>query len=241
MIKFAIYENDRNFLDILCNNMYNTISKNNFNAKITLFDNAQSALKSLEKNAFDVLYISISESDDSGFQIAQKARRNSDGTVIVFGAKSEKLLLKSMDYQPFSFIIKDSSGNTDAMLAELSRTTVRITRRFNQSRYIPIGGKVKLVSQMFYAKSDGHYLDYHCDGEVLSVRENISDAEKQLGDYDFLRIHRQYIVNMAKITDFYQNACSIIISSGETLPLSRTNRSEIAEKYAKFKQSRQNQ
>ena len=238
MIKFAIYEKDRRFLDIVRNELYKTILKNGFNAKITLLDDLSRALNSLERNTFDVMYISISETDDSGFQIAAKAREKSRDTIIVFGAESEKLLLKSMDYHPYNFIIKSLTDKKEQMNAELERITVMIACRFNQSRYIPVGKDMKLISQIGYLKSCGHYLEYHCADGVHIVRENISDAEKRLCDCDFLRTHRQYIVNMAKIKHIYPTAQQLTLIRGETLPLSRANRNEIVKKYNDYKNQR---
>ena len=235
MIKFAIYEKDRRFLDIVRNELYKTILKNGFNAKITLLDDLSRALNSLERNTFDVMYISISETDDSGFQIAAKAREKSRDTIIVFGAESEKLLLKSMDYQPYNFIIKSLTDKKEQMNAELERITVKIACRFNQSRYIPVGKDMKLISQIGYLKSCGHYLEYHCADGVHIVRENISDAEKRLCDCDFLRIHRQYLVNMAKIKQFYPTAQQITLTNGEMLPVSREKRNNIAKRYNDYK------
>lgn len=240
MIKFAIYEKDRRFLDIVRNELYKTILTNGFNAKITLLDDLNGAMRSLEQNTFDVMYISISETDDSGFRIAAKAREKSHGTIIVFGSDSETLLLKSMDYHPYNFIIKSLTDKKEQMNAELERITVMIACRFNQSRYIPVGKDMKLISQIGYLKSCGHYIEYHCTDGVHIVRENISDAEKRLCDCDFLRIHRQYIVNMAKNKHIYPTTHKLTLIRGETLPISRTNRNDIVKKYNDYrlKQSR---
>ena len=238
MIKFAIYEKDRRYLDIVRNVLYETIFKNGFNAKITLLYDLSRALKSLEKNTFDVMYIAISETDDSGFRIAEIAREKSRDTIIVFDSETEKLLLKSMDYQPYNFIIKSLTDKKEQMNAELERITVMIACRFNQSRYIPVGKDMKLISQIGYLKSCGHYLEYHCADGVHIVRENISEAEKRLCDCDFLRTHRQYIVNMAKIKHIYPTAQKLTLIRGETLPLSRANRNEIVKKYNDYKNQR---
>lgn len=235
MIKFAIYEKDRRLLDIVRNELYETILKNGFNAEITLLDNLSGALKSLEQNTFDVMYIAISQADDSGFQIAAKSREKSHVTIIVFSSYNEKLLLKSMDYQPYNFIIKDMDEKHNLMNAELERITVMIANRFNQSRYVAVGKDMKLISQIGYLKSCGHYLEYHCADGVHIVRENISDAEKRLCDCDFLRIHRQYLVNMAKIKQFYPTAQQITLTNGEMLPVSREKRNNIAKRYNDYK------
>lgn len=235
MIKFAIYEKDRRFLDIVRNELYEIILKNGFNAKITLLDNLNGALKSLEKNTFDVMFIAISENDDSGFKIAAKAREKSHDTIIVFCSDTEKLLLKSMFYQPYNFLIKDLCGKEDSINAEFERITVMIARRFNQSRYIAVGKDMRLISQIDYLKSSGHYIEYHCEDSVHIVRENISAAEKRLCDCDFLRIHRRYLVNMAKIKQFYPTEHKMTLTNGETLPVSRENRNDIAKRYNDYK------
>ena len=237
MIKFAIYEKDRRFLEIVRNKLYETICKNKFNARITPLDDTAAALDSIEREPYDVMFISISESDSSGFEIAAKAREKSRDTIIVFGSESEKLLFKSMDYQPFNLVIKSLTDKKEQMNAELERITVMIACRFNQSRYISVGDNMIQIDKIGYIKSSGHYLEYHCRGSVLTVRENISDAEKRLCNCDFLRIHRQYIVNMAYIKRFYPTAQQITLINGEMLPVSRAKRSEIAEEYSNFKQN----
>lgn len=52
-----------------------------------------------------------------------------------------------------------------------------------------------------YIKSDGHYLEYYLtDGKIKRSRGSLSKKEKLLIHYDFIRVHKRYIVNMKHIS-----------------------------------------
>lgn len=57
-----------------------------------------------------------------------------------------------------------------------------------------------LLSDILYIESFGDYLIVHCENNRLTVKERISQLEEQLPKELFRRVHRGFIVSLAKIT-----------------------------------------
>ena len=98
--------------------------------------------------------------------------------------------------------------------------TVRSNRRTSRIEY----------DNMTYIESLADYIKIHQEdgGEIIS-REKISHIEKELPDR-FLRIHRSFIVNTAKITSYSRE--EVILGEIE-LPVSRTYRNQVISRLQK--------
>lgn len=81
-------------------------------------------------------------------------------------------------------------------------------------------------------KSSLHYIEYHLtSGEVLRVRQKITDAEKELNSYGFAKIHRQYIVNLNAIERIRTTNSFLRLHSGKTLNISKTYLDTVMSQY----------
>lgn len=79
-----------------------------------------------------------------------------------------------------------------------------------------------------FIKSDDNYCQSHTiKGETFITRVGISELEKMLPSQRFMRIHRQYIVQVSCIDtiDFSSNSLKV---KGESIPISRSKRKALA-------------
>lgn len=68
------------------------------------------------------------------------------------------------------------------------------------------------------------YLLVHTEGGKIITKEQMQDMEKKVGKYNFIRVHKSYIVPVEKITAF--NSRSIEIGKKE-IPIGRSYRDEV--------------
>jgi two-component system response regulator LytT len=77
---------------------------------------------------------------------------------------------------------------------------------------------------LLYIESLGDYIEIHLqDGSEVSSKEKISHMERTLPD-GFLRIHRSFIVNRAKISSFSRE---YVMMGEKELPISRSYKQEV--------------
>lgn len=82
------------------------------------------------------------------------------------------------------------------------------------------------IDSIQFLKSEGNYVAFHADeGKVLALLT--MDGALELTDDDrFLRVHRSYIVNTARIQTF---GTGEVVIEGQTIPVGRTYRERLRE------------
>ncbi|NVK22494.1 MAG: LytTR family transcriptional regulator [Kangiellaceae bacterium] len=77
----------------------------------------------------------------------------------------------------------------------------------------------------------GNYAEIYSNGEHYLLRTTMKQLEQQLGQQNFIRIHRSYIVNRNSIRNVQRNNGQSIVNMlcGEQLPLGRTYQDKLPE------------
>ena len=81
------------------------------------------------------------------------------------------------------------------------------------------------MSQINYFESRGRKIKVVTDDEIYEFYEKMDDLYERVKDYNFLYIHKSYIVNNAHIKHF--TAKSVVMGNGEEVPVSRNRRGEL--------------
>lgn len=92
------------------------------------------------------------------------------------------------------------------------------------------------IKDILYIESDKHYVIYHVadNKQTFRVRDSISRLQEQLSEYDFVIVHRQYLVNLRYISGINKKKDTIIFVQGFELPMSRKRKSDVNKKITDF-------
>lgn len=85
---------------------------------------------------------------------------------------------------------------------------------------------------IIYCVSDGNYTTFILKDDIeIIISKNLKHFEVKLKDYNFLRIHKSYLVNVAHI-DFLikEQGGSVIMKNGKSLPVSRNCKKALYER-----------
>ena len=82
------------------------------------------------------------------------------------------------------------------------------------------------VRDIHFLKSDDKYVEYHTKNKCEIERIALKEALEQLPSQQFVQCHKSYVVNLLQIRQVY--ADKIIMQQGETLPLSRTFKTQMS-------------
>ena len=98
------------------------------------------------------------------------------------------------------------------------------------------GHKFVKINDIIYCRAEGNYTEFILEGNSKPVIAcgNLKCHEQQLHEFDMLRIHKSYIVNKAHVTEYIRDKSGdtggkIIMSNGESVPLSKSHKSEFLE------------
>lgn len=203
---------------------------------ISTYSSGIELLNDYKINSFDVLFLDIHMPEICGFSIAQKIRDISQSTLIVFVTSKDELVFESFNYQPFGFITK---GDTTKMSLELTKVMSRIFKAFKQRKTFEIkdtfhGSKFVSLNDIIYISSERHYLNYYLNNfnpNLLIARGSIAEQTEQLGNYQFIRIHRQYLVNMNHIEVFDAYSSTLTVANSDKLPISQSYKKDAINQY----------
>lgn len=87
------------------------------------------------------------------------------------------------------------------------------------------------IKEILYLESDGHYVNIHLSGRPNPEveRSSLKAMAEQIESYDFVRIHRSYIINGNSIKAVYAN--KVLLENGAELPLSRTYKDSLKQRF----------
>lgn len=235
MVRILICDDDKTFLSQFELKIKNIISKSRFNDfeyDIISFNNPETALRRINENPPDIIFLDIDMPEINGFNIAKNISENSKDTIIIFVTSYDNYVFSSFKYQPYRFLRKSHIYNElpEAVLSALNTLLCK-------SKYIELGSKYFneriLISDIIYFESKGNYAQITVQsGEKYMYRSTISNLENQLKIYDFIRIHAGYLVNMKHIDKIHKNI--VYLSDGEQIGISRKFCNDVKYDFAEY-------
>ncbi len=238
MIRSAICDDESVILEQMYNVVHNTFDENNFACDLFCFQSGIEMLKSHKEHPFDIIFLDILMPDRSGFDVAKDVRTISDKTLLLFVTSQDELVYDSFNYHPFYFLRK---GDSSTFSQSLSDAVKKIADFIKRNQMIPLklnSGESQAVclQDILFISSNRNFIYYHLtSGEYIPVREQMSSAEEKLKGSGFVRIHKQYIVNMNKIQKItVSRYAEVILSSSQSLPIGRKYRESTVLKYKEY-------
>ena len=171
--------------------------------------------------------------DQDGFSVANELMKMRTKPLIIFLSSLDHLVYQSFAFQPFWFLRKTHLEDLPMVLEKMTKvinnTKVHYTATINGSNIsIPI-------SEIFYFESEGHYIIAHRNGSKLRYKARISDIERELSRYFFVRCHVGYLVNCRFI-----QICSrttLTLTTGQVIPVSRAQAAETQSAFMTYMRS----
>lgn len=105
---------------------------------------------------------------------------------------------------PMDFMLK--SFNEDRLMKSFGKaiSTLNTTHKHDGSIFLKVGRIYKkvLLNEIIFLEAFGIYTKVHTIKERLVVNENITKLEARLEEFDFLRVHKSFVINTSKIDSF---------------------------------------
>ena len=90
-----------------------------------------------------------------------------------------------------------------------------------------------LVKDILYCESDDNYTKFILsDGQTYLVTKTMREIQEVLEEREFLRVHRQYIVNLNQIKRFVKGEGNYLIMQNEqTIPIARNQKEKLVQRF----------
>lgn len=89
------------------------------------------------------------------------------------------------------------------------------------------------TKQIIYCEADSNYTRFHLEsGDVYMVSKTLGDVQDVLETRDFVRVHRQYMVNLNHIQKLVKGEGTyLLLTNGVSIPVARQQKDRLMERF----------
>lgn len=239
MVKVAICDDS-----VIALNEIKQIVENEFNkywadTLLQTFISGKLLVEKHKAEPFDVIFLDINMPEMDGFKVAEELQDYLKNTFIVFVTALSEMVYKSFDFRPFHFLPKFGG---EPLQTAIPKVVEKLVRHLRQNEKITLyDNEINKAVHLFYhnilyIESDKHYLKYFTENRILPIRERgvLSEKETELLQYDFIRPHKRFIVNLRHIKTLDMNNDEICLSNGNKIIMSRNTKAEVKKKFTLY-------
>lgn len=201
------------------------------------FDNAIDAIKYLNAESVDLIFLDIHMPTFSGFDFIQTLKNPPQ---IILTTSDKNFALDAFEYDcVVDYLVKPITPERFAKA--VSRMKDRVVTTKQEEPVLPSSEDTASVGNDLYVNIDrrlvkinipdicvieakGDYIKIKAEDKNYIVHSTLKKIEEKLPNSLFLKVHRSYIINTKKIVDIEDN--SVLIKQ-DVIPVSRANKKEL--------------
>lgn len=167
---------------------------------VTVASSADEAIQKFKEQHFDLAFLDINMPNTSGLELAYELKYLQDNIAIIFQTAHEEHALKAYDIGAVAYLVKPYS------IEQLSQSMERVAKPYTPKdlRILSKSGDNHLLlkpEEIHYVKADLSEVMLRTSKGFSYYAKKISDLEKLLEPFSFVRIHRSYLINIDEIKD----------------------------------------
>ena len=199
--------------------------------------NAIEAFNFISNNKVDLIFLDINMPEISGISFAKSINKD---IKIIFTTAYRDYAVEGFDLQAVDYLLKPIAFERLLQAVnryfEVASTTIDTTLTTTESNdFIFVRSDRRMLKVDFnaiiYVESYSDYIKIHLQDETITTRETITSIEAKLPKTQFLRIHRSYIVCIAKIQSFTNEHLTV---NRKALSISRSYKKEVLKRLENF-------
>jgi two-component system LytT family response regulator len=203
------------------------------------------ALPYIEKLQPDLLFLDIEMPVMNGFELLEKILHLPFS--VVFITAYNQYALKAFRFNAVDYLVKpvDAEDLIQAVAKATKRvkpTPAQLLQMQKQLRGEPatriaIPGQQGGISfidlnDIIYSEASNNYSKLILtDGNRFLISKTLKDVQEVLEEEHFLRVHRQYIINLNHVKHFNRNEGVLTMDNGDHIPIARNQKEKLIERY----------
>ncbi|MDN3491248.1 LytR/AlgR family response regulator transcription factor [Winogradskyella bathintestinalis] len=199
------------------------------------FPNAMQAIKYLNQNEIDLIFLDIHMPDFTGFDFIETLKNppktiltTSDPNFAIQAFEYDCIvdyLVKPITPERFQKAIQKAEAASQS-LETVEPSQEKVEGSSGNDLYVNIDRRlIKIdIASIYLVEAKGDYILVKTEDKNYTVHSTLKKIEEKLPNDLFLKVHRSYIINVDKIIDIEDN--SVLIKK-DVIPVSRSNRPEL--------------
>lgn len=176
-------------------------------------------------NEVDLIFLDVEMPEITGLDFIKSLAN--PPAVIVTTSKSD-FALGAFEIEAIDFILKPVTLQRVLKALTKFESSIKIDEPAQQAESIFVKVDGKLVNIKFtdikWIEALGDYVGFHTDKKRYVVKSTLSVIAKRIGDYNFIKVHRSFIINISHIRDIDDSS---LVIDDKLIPISRGNRPEL--------------
>ena len=196
----------------------------------------------------DIVFMDIEMPVMNGFQLLEKI--GSIQFSLVFVTAYDQFAVKAFRFCALDYLLKPIDGkDLKAAVEKAEQRHWPQPQQLNLLKEQLHGGTKNLpdkialpyqngvifaeIKNVIYCESDNNYTRiYTVDGKKYLVAKTLGDIQEVLEERNFLRIHRQYLINLSHIKKYVRGDGNyVIMSNDQSIPVARNQKERLVERF----------
>jgi two-component system, LytTR family, response regulator LytT len=201
---------------------------------------ARDALVMIAQGSYDVIFLDVRMPDLDGLELAKVLTAGPQAPALVFVSAFDASAVAAFELRAIDYLMKPvGSARIDEALSRVEAGVtpsaeiaqgLQACQRASRQEIVLVrdlrSHAMRLLTRasILYVKACGDYIRLHADSGRYLLRSSLSDVEERLGDQGFLRVHRQYLANLARAVELQGRANGTAVmrfENGDEIPVSR--------------------
>jgi DNA-binding LytR/AlgR family response regulator len=207
------------------------------------------ALLKASSQAYDAIFLDVRMPDLDGVELGRVLRRFASPPQLVFVSAYDSGAVDAFELRALDYLRKPVSRRR--LEEALERVAAAVEAREHEAngngrrpRAAPAGeseiiavsgtraGSTRLVNRgsILYVQSHGDFVRIvTADGRYL-LRTTLGEIERRWAPFDFVRVHRQYVANLARAVELRPllgGTAELVFADGQVIPVARRNVGEL--------------
>ena len=221
MIKFAVLDDEKIYLDMISTLIAKYKQEKNAQIEAELFSNAKQLLEKIELGEkYDVFLLDIYMQGLTGMSVATELRSRNVKSPIVFLTSSTDHALEAFGVNATHYLLKPYTEENFFFAIDKAMQSVKDHQNDSVVIKVDSGYRHFTVKEILYAEAEDKYQRiYLSDGEKLLVRITSTELYEKVKDFDcFFRCGRSHIINLNHVRQV--TTSSVLLKTGKELKLS---------------------
>lgn len=205
-------------------------------------------LKKIQDLVPDIVFMDIEMPRMNGFQVLEAI--GDINFSLVFVTAYDKFAVKAFRYSAIDYLLKpidtkelqecvrkiEKQKKIDQRQIDLLKTQYSYPRKTLPDKIaLPFQNGVSFVqiTDIIYCEADNNYTKFYLkNGQVTLISKILRDIQETLEERNFLRVHRQFLVNLDQISRYVKGEGNYLIMSNDTtIPVARNQKDKLIERF----------
>lgn len=223
MLKIALCDSNKNCIRRYAQLISKITEKHNILFELSYFYTGESLLFQYIDihEQFDIIYIDANLKGINGMETVKTIREYDNNVQIIFLTDSNHYVYDAFDVNASQYLIKENT--TEERFEEVFLRTVNLCTKNKYDLFsFEFDGNLNILplNDISFFEVWKRIITVNYQNKTSKFYDSLDQLELKLGQKNFIRVHRSYLVNMSFISSFNQQ--NIVLKTSKIIPIGVT-------------------